>query len=812
MSRGDEMGCRSDEDLRPTTSDCGKVPAEAPCVTSHVRVPVDASACGASPADAEPTGAVSADVHPADFTAAGAAPADALPTGVTSKGPSSVHPSPVHSAGADGVAAGASSSNPNAEPSEPWSEVIRNDRWVTPYFRRYRRVLALALGLGIVAAILACLLMFVSGWLIGAAARMPETIFALLIPIGIVQVIGISKPIVGYFERLASHDWVLRMTSSLRRRLFLAFERLLAVGDASRLDAEAYGAGVGGESAVLGAGDALALLNEDIGRVQNLYLRCVFPMVTAWAVVAVAVIAVGAMDILFACWLLLELFICVAVVPLVALAVGAGARLRRKRATAGLYRSLTDAVLGAADVAFADRTADVLARFSREAAAVSAEDRRLARLDRAQGLLVRAVLAVAAVSLVFFAARVLSFQSDAILAAVICFFPLVEAVSPVSDAMAQLPEHAEEIRRLADLDDGEGRAGTSDQIGPNAPGAAGVHSASDAPAVTDAAGVSAVTNVPATAGTAGDAGFQTAANMQNPASAPEVSTSKAVVGGQVSAGASAAAGNEIVPNTEDDRTPLSPDRGVDSDLAGTVPAVRLRGVTFTHVGALRPAVAGLSFDLMPGEKVALLGRSGAGKSTLLSLIRGDLIPGTGEVELFGDPHPGADAACVLIGVINQDPHVFNTTVLDNLRIARADVSEDEAWRVLDRVGLRERIERFPEGVMSVVGEEGHLLSGGERHRLALARILLADTPIVVLDEPFVGLDPATEGSVLDAVLDALADRSLLMVTHHLQGVERMDRVAFLEDGQFALMGMPDDLARTSARYRRLLAADRGLAG
>ena len=114
--------------------------------------------------------------------------------------------------------------------------------------------------------------------------------------------------------------------------------------------------------------------------------------------------------------------------------------------------------------------------------------------------------------------------------------------------------------------------------------------------------------------------------------------------------------------------------------------------------------------------------------------------------------------------------------------------------------------------MSVVGEEGHLLSGGERHRLALARILLADTPIVVLDEPFVGLDPATEGSVLDAVLDALADRSLLMVTHHLQGVERMDRVAFLEDGQFALMGMPDDLARTSARYRRLLAADRGLAG
>ncbi|MBE6468494.1 MAG: ATP-binding cassette domain-containing protein [Coriobacteriaceae bacterium] len=246
--------------------------------------------------------------------------------------------------------------------------------------------------------------------------------------------------------------------------------------------------------------------------------------------------------------------------------------------------------------------------------------------------------------------------------------------------------------------------------------------------------------------------------------------------------------------------------------AGQTPAIELRGATFTYPGSVRPAVADLDFNIAPGERIALLGRSGAGKSTLLGLIRGDLSPQAGAVELFGSAHPGADAACGTIGVISQDPHVFNTTVLDNLRIARPSATEREAWDVLERVGLRERVERFPDGVLSVVGEEGRLLSGGERHRLALARILLADTPVVVLDEPFVGLDPSTERSVLDAVLAALEGRTLLMVTHHLQGVDRMDRAAFLEDGRFVLMGDPAELARTSHRYQRLLALDRGFAG
>lgn len=618
------------------------------------------------------------------------------------------------------------------------------DRWVLPYFTRYRRVLALALGLGVLAAVLACLLMFVSGWVIGAAARMPETIFALMMPIALVQVLGIGKPVVSYVERLESHDWVFRMTSDLRRRLFLAFAQLTGVkakpGDVS------YGEGAA--DAVPGAGDALALLNDDVAHVQNLYIRCIFPLVVAWIATFLFAIALGAVDALFAGWMLLELLVCAAVLPAASLAAGAAARTRRKRGVAGLYRELADAVLGAADVVFAGRVDDAMARFRTRAGEVARDDHRLASINRLTSVIVRAVLALAAAGLVVWAARAFSAQGDVAIAAILCFFPLAEVIAPSAEAAAQLPEHREAVRRLNGLDEGTG----------------------------------------ATA----DVGSTTGAG----------------------AGSAAAVGEDVATGSDDAPAVVPPCRQAPAAMSAAnpnVPVLRFDHVSFAYPDAPRPALDDLSFDLAPGQKMALLGRSGAGKSTLLSLVRGVIEPDTGVIELLGGPHLGPEAVTRLVGVIQQDPRVFDTTVLDNLRIARADATEDQAREALERVGLWQRVQRFDRGLMSVVGEEGRTLSGGERHRLALARILLADTPLVVLDEPFAGLDPATERAVLGALFDALADRTILMVTHHLQGVEHMDRVAFLEGGRFVLDGAPTELERSSERYRRLLAADRGLA-
>ena len=155
----------------------------------------------------------------------------------------------------------------------------------------------------------------------------------------------------------------------------------------------------------------------------------------------------------------------------------------------------------------------------------------------------------------------------------------------------------------------------------------------------------------------------------------------------------------------------------------------------------------------------------------------------------------------IMSVVHQDPYLFGTTLYDNLCVGRASATREEALDALDKVGLSNLVSSLPQGIDTMVDEGGLRFSGGERHRIALARILLADAPIVMLDEPFAVLDPVTESKLLATLLDVFADKTLIMITHHLKGIEHMDRVVFLENGSIALDGAPVDLKRTSARYR-----------
>ena len=119
------------------------------------------------------------------------------------------------------------------------------------------------------------------------------------------------------------------------------------------------------------------------------------------------------------------------------------------------------------------------------------------------------------------------------------------------------------------------------------------------------------------------------------------------------------------------------------------------------------------------------------------------------------------------------------------------------------------VDRLPDGLDTMVDEAGLRFSGGERQRIALARVLLQDAPVVILDEPCVGLDPLTEQALLSTLFKTLADRTVIMITHHLLGASACDRVVFVEGGRAVLDGAPCELERTSSRYRRLLAFDRG---
>jgi ATP-binding cassette subfamily C protein CydC len=162
-----------------------------------------------------------------------------------------------------------------------------------------------------------------------------------------------------------------------------------------------------------------------------------------------------------------------------------------------------------------------------------------------------------------------------------------------------------------------------------------------------------------------------------------------------------------------------------------------------------------------------------------------------------------------IGVIPQQPYVFNATLLNNLRIGRMDASEAEVWDALHKVGLTDLANRLPEGLHTIVDEAGLRFSGGERQRLALARVILTDAPIIILDEPTVGLDPLTEQRILESFFHNLASKTIIWITHHLQGIDLMDRVLFIEDGRAVMDDTPQALLQNNDYFRHLYLIDRG---
>ncbi|PZF66587.1 thiol reductant ABC exporter subunit CydC [Curtobacterium sp. MCPF17_047] len=234
----------------------------------------------------------------------------------------------------------------------------------------------------------------------------------------------------------------------------------------------------------------------------------------------------------------------------------------------------------------------------------------------------------------------------------------------------------------------------------------------------------------------------------------------------------------LVPEPEDAASP-------EALVAPAAVTVRVRDLSVRWPGAPTPAVDGVSFDLHPGEVVVLSGPSGAGKSTLVdALVR--FVDHTGSVTLDGTDvrtmHP--DAVRARIGLIEQDPFVFDQSVRQNLLFARETATDDELLAVLDRVGLGDWIRRRG-GLGAAVGERGSLVSGGQAHRLALARALLHEFPVLVLDEPTADIDPDLGDDVLrDLVTTArAAGRSLLVVSHVPVPADLVDRTLRMRDGR-----------------------------
>jgi ATP-binding cassette subfamily C protein CydC len=206
--------------------------------------------------------------------------------------------------------------------------------------------------------------------------------------------------------------------------------------------------------------------------------------------------------------------------------------------------------------------------------------------------------------------------------------------------------------------------------------------------------------------------------------------------------------------------------------------VALEGVRARYAPGERPALDGVSLRVEPGRRVALVGASGAGKTTVASLLLRFLDPEAGRVTLSGRDLREYRQEDVrrAIAVAGQDSHLFSASIRDNVRLARPEATDAEIERALRRARLWPWVARLPDGLDTAVGEEGRELSGGERQRLVLARALLADAPVLVLDEPTAHLDPATARDLVADVFDAAGDRSVLLITHRPEGLDRVDEI------------------------------------
>lgn len=573
----------------------------------------------------------------------------------------------------------------------------KEDHWVRPYFKKYKGLLALVLFLGLLTFFAASALMFTSGYLISKSATKPENILMVYVPIVLTRGFGIARPTLRYIERLGSHNWVLKMTSDIRLKLYQSLETRAAQSKSEHQ-----------------TGKLLGLLAEDIDHIQNLYLRTIFPAFISTLLYIVIIIALGFFSVPFALLMMLFMGVLLILLPLMSVAINQGRIYRRKEQQHVLYNELTDAVLGVADWQYSGRYQEFLAHYNESEEKVRYEDAKMNRYTRGEGLIKQFVFGVIVLALFvwagnYFGATGEQSQLNWIAAFVLAFFPLIDAFAPVSDSVREFPLYEDTVQRLSDLPNPE--------------------------------------------------------MIRDEAPQPK----------------------RIVPERIE---------------------IVFQDINFKYKETSRSILTDFSLTIPSGQIIAILGKSGTGKTTLSNLLRGDLAPDSGRILLNGEDvstmkHQQSD----VFSVLNQHPHLFNTSIKNNIRLGNLEATDEDILQAVDKAGLSDMVARLPEGLETLVEESGKRFSGGEQQRLALARILLQDTPIVIIDEPTIGLDPMTEKQLLTTMFDTLRGKTVVWITHHLVGTKHANRVVFLENGGVKMDDKPQILLDNNSYFKELYDLD-----
>lgn len=500
------------------------------------------------------------------------------------------------------------------------------------------------------------------------------------------------------------------------------------------------------------AGTLLGSLADDVERLQDVYLRTVLPCVTALFMYGGAVAFLGWFDLYFAVFMGLYTLLLAGGIPWWSLKRTRDTRIAHQAQRSTLYSTLTDGMLGLTDWIISGRSKELVARCERDERAAMELERKLADWSSMRTFLLQ--LGVAGLILMLLVWSGLR-TSDGHLAVtfiaafVLMVLPLTEAFIPLPEAVDRIPEYKESLRRLNSFD----------------------------------------SEATTTAHEAGDTLVEGNTSLFQPIPENEsVSAPQQVSEEQVEQGAI--------------RQTVST-----GHLQAQALAVSLEDVTCGYEGE-GAILKDLSLHLEEGSRTAILGRSGAGKSTLLKVILGAISLQGGQASIYGSPAAQVGRPEMgWVDVLQQKPYLFDTTIGNNIRLGRPDATDEELAAVIRQVRLGPLLDTLPLGLDTPMLEAGQRFSGGERQRIALARILLRQAPVVLLDEPTTGLDPRTERALTETLLNTLQGQTVIWVTHHLGAAAAMDQVVFLEEGSIVLQGPHQELLEHSPRYQALYELD-----
>lgn len=235
------------------------------------------------------------------------------------------------------------------------------------------------------------------------------------------------------------------------------------------------------------------------------------------------------------------------------------------------------------------------------------------------------------------------------------------------------------------------------------------------------------------------------------------------------------------------------------------PRIEVKNVSFQYSSNGPFVLKNISFVVEPGQKLGIVGPSGAGKSTLLNLFmrfweyqQGTICLEGHEIRKF-DPEKLRE----MFGVVSQQTHLFNASIRDNILLAKPRASEAELHQAIERAELGGFIAELPKGYDTMVGQNGHALSGGQRQRIAIARALLKNAPILILDEPTVGLDALTEQLIMGTIEKLMVGRTTVLITHRLTGLENMDHIIVINTGEMVQQGRLSDLLENKHLFYQL---------